>query len=164
MSHASQALAANDGAFQARCEAAAENAARNIYNEVTTLNGNLQATVAVTTIPITPNLSSPIAAGTVISVGGEDAVATLTASGASAIGCASFTPTRNHVLGDVVSPPTIAGHVARAQLAVNFVRAPDFYKQLFTWGVAVIEDGNLSATDAAIDNDVSSIWNVLAGA
>lgn len=163
MSLQTEATAAKDGLFISMCQAAAVETAQNVYTEATTLNANLQSSVAVTSIPVTPNLSASIATGTVISVGGEDAVATATSSGASAIGCAAFTPARNHTIGELVSPPAPSNHATRAVLATNVVRTPDTYGPLFAWQCAAQGDTNGTA-DGTIRGHVSAVWNTIAGA
>lgn len=163
MTLASEAAAAKDGLFISMCEAAAVEAAQSVYTEATTLSANLVAGTAITSIPVTPNLVANIAAGAVISVGGEDFVATATSSGAAAIGCNSKAPASNHVTGELVTPPAPSNHGIRAQLATNVVRAPDVYGPLFAWQCAAQGDTNATA-DATIRGHVSAVWNTIAGA
>lgn len=166
MTLATQATTARDAGFQDRVEAAAVATARNVYSEATTLAANV-ASGANTQVTVTPNLSATIAAGVVVAVGGETFVVGTggAASGQGVIPCATGTTfTRAHLIGELVSPPSLANHAARAVLATNVERAPDQYRSVFAWLVSTIEDGNLSATDTAISNDVSAVWNGVAGA
>jgi hypothetical protein len=170
MSLASQAAASRDATFGDMCEAAAVQTAENVYSEATTLNANLGSGVAITSIPITPNLGSTIANGVVINVGGETAVVATSGgtSGASAITVLSFTPTRAHFIGETVSPPTPVSHALRAALAIGVLNGASAYqanpyRARFAWACAVLGDTNATA-DATILSHVSAVWNDIAGA
>lgn len=163
MTLATEVAAARDTVFQDLCGMAAAQTAVSVYSEATTLSGNLVSGTAITSIPISAALGSGIAAGTVISVGGETFVATATLAGATAISCNSQAPTRAHYVGEVVTPPTVAGHGLRAQLATSILNDPEHYRARFAWACASL--GDTSATpDATILNHVSSVWNDIAGA
>lgn len=170
MTLATQAAAANDPNFQDKCEAAAIQTAENVYSEATTLNANLASGVAITSIPVTPNLGSTIANATAVSLGGEIAIVATGggASGAAALTVLSFTPVRAHLTGEVISPPSPVGHAARAQLAMNVLNAASAYqanpyRARFAWACAALGDTNATA-DATILAHISSVWNDLAGA
>ena len=163
MTLATEGAAAKDGLFISMCQAAAVETAQNVYTEATTLAANLVAGTAITSIPISAALGGAIAVGTVISVGGEDFVATATSQGATAISCTSKAPANNHVAGELVTPPSPSNHAARAQLATNVVRTPDTYGPLFAWQCAAQGDTNQTA-DGTIRGHVSAVWNTIAGA
>lgn len=162
---AAQADAAVVAAFIARVGVGAAASALNIYTEATTLSANLQSGVAVTSIPISAALGTAIAATTVVLVGNEAAVVAVggAAQGATAIPVAAFTPTRVHVVGEFVSPPTVAGHAGRAGLAAAVANASATYAPRFAEALASLGIDN-GSNDTAIQNGLASVWNVVAGA
>jgi hypothetical protein len=162
---AAQAAAAILPAFVARVEAAAAATALAIYSEATTLAGSLASGVAVTSVSLSAALGSAIPAATVVLIGGEAAVVAAggAAQGATAIPVNSFTPTRVHPAGEVVSPPTVVGHAARAGLANAALNNAAGYAPRFAWALASQGVDNASL-DADISTGLASVWNAVAGA
>ena len=58
----------------------------------------------------------------------------------------------------------VAGHAARYAFAVQCLRSPDVFAPLLARGVVADTTTDKTATDAAIYNRLSAIWNGYAGA
>lgn len=151
MSLQTEAAAARDATFRDMVEAAALEAAQNVFTEATKLSVNIASGTAVTSIPITPALAAAITSGTVIAVDGDLFTATGTNnSGATAIGVTSKATTRDHRIGELVIPPTISNHVSRANLANGLAVTPDSARERFVWLLAGLGDTvNRIVTDGA---------------
>ena len=161
-----RSTAAADTSFVARVQDAIVQSAIAIYAEATMLSAHLQAGVAVTSLPLAVNLGSTIAAGTVVLVGGDDPAVVAVGgapSGAPTIPVTAFTPKRLHVVGEPVSPPTVAGHAVRSGFANAVLGSPARYASLFASALAS-QGIDKNSLDSDITNMVASVWNPLAGA
>jgi hypothetical protein len=160
-----QTNAANDPTFLAAVQDAIVQTAINVYSEATTLLSNLQQGVAVTSVVVTPALSSGIGSGTVLAFATGDTCVTngTTSSGSQTITVNSFTPTRTHLSGEAVSPPAPSNHIFRASYANKVLNNPTGYAVLFAYACAS-QGADKTSSDSTIINTVSSVWNALAGA
>jgi hypothetical protein len=75
----------------------------------------------------------------------------------------AFTPARVHPAGELVSPPTVVGHAARAGLAAAVLNASGTYAPRFALALAA-QSLDSSSTDAAISTGIAVVWSAMAGA
>lgn len=158
-----QTNASRDGGFQAAVRTAIVSTALNVYSEATTLNANIKAGATNVSIPLSFALGSAIVANTTIRVGSEMFTCAAGASSGATSIPTTTTAANDHVLGEPVSPPSLANHTARATLARLVINNPDAWVAAFSAACASAGLDNTSS-DTAINNQVSAVWNAMAGA
>ena len=158
-----QTVAAQDGTFQQMVRDAIVQTAINVYSEATTLSANIKTGATSVSIPLSVALAAAIPANTTIHVGGELFVSTAGAAQNATSIPTTTTAAMDHIIGESVSPPSVSNHTARAVFARLVLNNPEAWTPAFAAACASAGLTNAS-TDAAVSNEVSAVWNAMAGA
>jgi hypothetical protein len=161
-----QATAAVDPSFRSKVWQAVLAAAINISSEQIVLNQHIKVGTTVTSILVTPGIPSAITVGTLIVIDGEVfAVGTGgAAQGATTIPITSIITTILHVIGAIVSPPTVPNHAFRVAYASRVLNSQNNDILITEWANALASQLlNNASSDAQINTGVASLWDAFAG-